>query len=57
MRPVPLLRKGQMRKHRANQPKLYQSIKAQFIEHDSFGDICKGHRRVENVESARLIST
>ena len=43
-RPVPLLRKGQMRKHRGNQPKLYQAIKAQFIEHDSFGDICKGTR-------------
>ena len=28
-------------------------IKAQFIEHDSFGDICKGHGRVEK----RRIST
>ena len=32
---------------KGNQLKLYQSIKAQFIEHDSFNDICKGHGRIE----------
>ena len=38
---------------KGNQPKLYQSITAQFIEHDSFNDICKGHGRIEK----RQIST
>ena len=38
---------------KGNQPKLYQSIKANFIEHDSFSDICKGHGRIEK----RQIST
>ena len=38
---------------KGNQPKLYQSIKAQFIEHDTFDHICKGHGRIEK----RQIST
>lgn len=38
---------------KGNQPKLYQSITAQFVEHDSFSDICKGHGRIEK----RQIST
>lgn len=32
---------------------MLQTIKAQFIEHDSFDDICKGHGRIEK----RQIST
>ena len=38
---------------KGNQPKLYQSIKTQFIEHDSFNDVCKGHGRIEK----RRVST
>jgi predicted transposase YbfD/YdcC len=38
---------------KGNQPKLYQSIKAQFIEHDHFNDLCKGHGRIEK----RRVST
>lgn len=32
---------------KGNQPKLYQAVREQFIEHDSFSDICKGHGRIE----------
>ena len=32
---------------KGNQPRLYQAIQAQFIEHDSFNSICKGHGRIE----------
>lgn len=38
---------------KGNQPKLYQAVKAQFIEHDRFSEICKGHGRVEK----RQVST
>jgi predicted transposase YbfD/YdcC len=32
---------------KGNQPKLYQAVKEQFTEHDSFDSICKGHGRIE----------
>ena len=38
---------------KGNQPKLYQAVREQFIEHDSFSNICKGHGRIEK----RQIST
>jgi predicted transposase YbfD/YdcC len=38
---------------KGNQPKLYQAVKAQFTEHDSFDSICKGHGRIEK----RKVST
>ena len=38
---------------KGNQPKLHQAIQAQFIEHDSFSSICKGHGRIEK----RKVST
>ena len=44
MRPVPLLRKGQMRKHRGNQPKLYQAVLEQFVNQQTFAKIEKGTR-------------
>lgn len=41
---------------KGNQPKLYQLIKTQFIEDESFSDICKGHGRIEkrNISTADL---
>lgn len=36
-----------------NQPKLYQAVRAQFVEHDSFNKISKGHGRIEK----RKVST
>ena len=38
---------------KGNQPKLYQAVKTQFVEHDSFYNIFKGHGRIEK----RLVST
>lgn len=38
---------------KGNQPKLYKAIQRQFTEHDSFGNICKGHGRIEK----RRVST
>ena len=52
-RSVPLLRKGQMRKHRGNQPKLYQAVKEQFIAQETVFKVNKGHGRIEK----RKVST
>ena len=38
---------------KGNQRKLYQAIKTQFVEHDSFNNIFKGHGRIEK----RKVST
>ena len=38
---------------KGNQPKLYQAVQDQFVEHDSFNDVFKGHGRIEK----RKVST
>jgi predicted transposase YbfD/YdcC len=38
---------------KGNQHKLYQAVKTQFVEHDSFNNIVKGHGRIEK----RKVST
>lgn len=38
---------------KGNQIKLYQAVQRQFIKHDSFDNICKGHGRIEK----RQVST
>lgn len=38
---------------KGNQPKLYQAIRTQFIEHDAFDNIYKSHGRIEK----RRVST
>ena len=43
-RSVPLRSNGQMRKHRGNQPKLYQTVQKQFIAQETFSKVNKGTR-------------
>ncbi|NJO97151.1 MAG: ISAs1 family transposase [Pleurocapsa sp. CRU_1_2] len=38
---------------KGNQPKLYQAIQEQFVQNDSWENICKGHGRIEK----RQVST
>ncbi|MEL6931033.1 MAG: hypothetical protein AAFO95_20795 [Cyanobacteria bacterium J06600_6] len=38
---------------KGNQPKLYQAIQEEFIAHDRYHNICKGHGRIEK----RQVST
>ena len=42
-----------MRKHRGNQPKLYQAIQQQFIAQETVLGVNKGHGRIEK----RKVST